>query len=209
MCMLPTLLSAWLPDAFKRLDGLRPGDWAGFSGPKPALVASQQQRFDAMRDCGAIVVVFAARQLDEQQAVAARSKLGADRRPWFRIGLVAAAEVSAIPQAVLAQRQLLIDSARVAHKELRPLTNLALAWGPREAVEEAEAAAEPVSLGSFRCGSCGHQNDAAAGGCANCGAPRDEFSPRGVLSRVVLTRGSRPPCAIEECGFASASARGG
>ena len=94
-------------DAFKRLDGLRPGDWAGFSGPNVAVATAQQARFDELStsEVSAVAVVFAGRQLDEQQAVAAKGKLGVDRRPWYRVGLVAAADLDNVQPAVLAQRR--------------------------------------------------------------------------------------------------------
>ena len=127
---------------------------------------------------------------------------------WFRVGLVAARNKPDTAAAILAQKKLLVDTARATHKVLRPLATLALSYGTLEDVERAEAAGEPLRLGSFSCPNCGHFNVASAKACANCGSARDEtFSPRGALSAVSRTRlgASSVRTTMETCGFLATS----
>ena len=179
------------------------GWFGGFRGPNPTLVQSQQQRFDEMSAEGAqIAVVYASRQLDEMSAVASNDKIGIDRRSWLRVGRVTVSDAYTIPAAILAQKALLTDSSRLAHQPLRPLTVLALSYASLSDAEAAEAAGLELSLGSFNCPNCGHFNDAMAASCTNCGAARNEYSPRGTLSIVSRIRGLTS-CNIKECGFSS------
>ena len=175
--------------------------FGGFRGPSPTLLAQQQERFDAISAAEgvSVAVVYAGRQLDEMSAVASKDKIGVDRRSWLRVGTVAVSDASNIPAAILAQKPLLVDSARLAHKPLRPLTTLALSYASLADAEAAEAAGE-LRLGSFNCPNCGHYNDALAARCTNCGAARDEYAPRGALSIVSRIRGL-VSCPIQECGF--------
>ena len=184
----------------------------GFKGgPDPSAAAAQQQRYTALTSEGArVAVVYAGRQLEDFAAVSARDysfSLGdnsgakrRERRPWFRVGMVAVSEGIEIASAVLAQKKLLVDSARATYKELRPL-QLAFSYAALEDVQQAEIAQEPLRLGSYNCADCGSYNDASAEACGNCGAPRDDCSPRGLLSAVGRRRGLTA-CRIHECGFA-------
>eukprot|EP00966_Prymnesium_polylepis_P307921 7116217-Prymnesium_polylepis.1 len=58
---------------------------------------------------------------------------------WFRVGLVAARDERETAAAVLAQKSLLVDTARATHKVLRPLATLALSYGTLEDIERAES----------------------------------------------------------------------
>jgi len=184
----------------------------GFQGPNRDVAAMQQRRFDALTSEGArVAVVFAGRQLEDFAAVSARDysfSLGdtagakrRERRPWFRVGTIAVREGSGIAAAVLAQKKLLIDSARATHMQLRPLSQLALSYATVDDVLQAESAGEPLRLGSYNCANCAAYNDATAEVCHSCGAPRDECSPRGALSAVGRRRGA-VACKVEDCGFA-------
>jgi len=84
---------------------------------------------------------------------------------------------------------LLVDSAKAAHKKLRPLRDVNLAWG------KVDAEGDP-RLGSFRCTHCGAFNVAKAESCTSCGEPRGD-APRGSLTMAMRTKALD----VESCGF--------
>ena len=122
-----------------------------------------------------------------------------DTRPWLPVGLVVSPSYAEAPAAVETQRRLLVQAAKDAHKQLRPLKDLNLAYCRAGNLEEfdGEHEEEPPRLGSFRCSNCGAFNVADARACTSCYAERPETAPPGRLTMAMRTR----KLDIESCGF--------
>ena len=159
-------------------------------GPLPLV---QQERFEDLCSANVVAVIFARQHQSEMVVVGDATMRQADQRPWLCVGSVVAPTVDEIPSAIDVQRKLLVGGARAAHKKLRPLRDVSLAWAL-----ESEIGAETLTLGSFRCTNCGAFNAAKADQCINCGAGRSSDAPRGVLTMAMRRQGTLE---LDQCGF--------
>ena len=172
---------------------------ASIWGLKPAAggkLDAAAARFESLssEDRSVVFAKVYARQAEsaiQAEGVAAtRAKNARSGPPWQIVGRVASADT--IQRAVHAQRDLLVQSARDQHKPLRFLQSISLAYGAENG--------DDLTLGSFRCASCGAFNEAQAQQCSNCAAPRDADAPRGSLTLAAAPKRERP-LPLEQCGF--------